>query len=372
MKIKTRFFLFLLLSLLVLNCCLSCAGKEDFILWGTDENGKQISDSGMTAGMFSYFLSQHKGEYFAVLSFNDSSITSDTPEIWQKTAPDGSTYEEKFFEDTLNEAKNLVTANTILYSMPSADDPDKKYSLPEDYLDYIDSLIQQNAINSYGSVMDFESYLLNFGTTLEDYTKLYIMTANIDLLKEALFNDETGSMKISDEDKKQYYADNYYSVKHIFINSSYDEKIDGTRAPVSSAEASNRKKTADEIYNYIKSGNSFESASENFKQSYVTVYEGISSMDINSETANAPELGEALKQMQIGEVKEVESDYGIHVIQRVETDPETYNSNESVLSSINSTLINERYEELIQKYSDLVKTDETAIGEYSIASAVLP
>jgi len=175
-------------AILVLSMlfCSGCAGKtKDLALYGTGPDGKVLSH--MTPGMFSYFLSQQKSTYFTVLSFNDSSITSDSPEIWSRPAPDGGTYGEKFFEDVLNEAKTLVTANTMLYSLPSADEKKDHYELPEDYLDYVDSLIVQNAIDKYGSVMAFEDYLLNFGTTLEDYTNLYIMTANVDLLKEEYY-----------------------------------------------------------------------------------------------------------------------------------------------------------------------------------------
>lgn len=349
-----------------------CSGKTDYALYAVNEDGKITANAGMTEGMFSYFLSQHKGQYYAVLRYNDSSISSDSPEIWTKTAPDGETYEKKFFDDTVDEAKALCAANAILYSMPSAENPKKNYSLPEDYIDYVDALVRQNAINSYGSVMAFESYLKNYGATLEDYTDLYIMTANIDLLKEALFNDETGSMRISEEDKKQYYAENYYSVKHIFVNSSYDEKIDGTRSPLSHAESQKRIAAAEEIYKFINDGGSFEQAKQSFTQSYVTVYDGVSAMDISSETPNAPELGEALKNMELGELRKVDSEYGIHIIQRVETAAENYNANETVASSINSRLSNLRYEELIKQYTDNININYDIVGNYTISAAVLP
>lgn len=349
-----------------------CSGKTDYALYAVNEDGKITANAGMTEGMFSYFLSQHKGQYYAVLRYNDSSISSDSPEIWAKTAPDGETYEKKFFDDTVDEAKALCAANAILYSMPSAENPKKNYSLPEDYIDYVDALVRQNAINSYGSVMAFESYLKNYGATLEDYTDLYIMTANIDLLKEALFNDETGSMRISEEDKKQYYAENYYSVKHIFVNSSYDEKIDGTRSPLSHAESQKRIAAAEEIYKFINDGGSFEQAKQSFTQSYVTVYDGVSAMDISSETPNAPELGEALKNMELGELRKVDSEYGIHIIQRVETVAENYNANETVASSINSRLSNLRYEELIKQYTDNININYDIVGNYTISAAVLP
>lgn len=360
-------------AILVLSMlfCSGCAGKtKDLALYGTGPDGKVLSH--MTPGMFSYFLSQQKSTYFTVLSFNDSSITSDSPEIWSRPAPDGGTYGEKFFEDVLNEAKTLVTANTMLYSLPSADEKKDHYELPEDYLDYVDSLIVQNAIDKYGSVMAFEDYLLNFGTTLEDYTNLYIMTANVDLLKEALFADGTGAYQISDEEKKQYYSNNYYSVRHIFVNTAYDEKMDGTRAPLSPAESAKRTEKATEIYNFILGGGTFEQAAEQFTESYVAVYKGEASMDINSSTTNAPELGDALKKMSVGEVRTVNSNYGIHIIQRTKTDPEAYDDNESVLKAIRNAIVNKLYPEIVAANEDVVTVNEDVVGNYSLATAVLP
>ena len=360
-------------TLLAASCLfsVSCGQKRsELALYGVGPDGDVMA--GMTEGMFSYFLSQQKSQYYTVLRFNDNTITSDSPEIWNRKAPSGKTFGEEFFEDALDEAETLMTANTMLYSMPSADSKKKHYELPEDYLDYIDSLVAQNAIEKYGSVMAFEDYLLNFGATLEDYTNLYIMTANADLLKEALFADGTGAYQITEEEKKQYFANNYYSVRHIFINTSYDEKIDGTKAPASPAETQKRTEKASEILAFIRGGGTYEEAEKEFTQSYVTVYAGVSSMDINSSTANAPELGEALKTMSVGEVREVTSKYGIHIIQRVKTDPEAFDDNESVYVGIRNAIINKLYPEIVDANRDFVTVNRDVVEKYSLATAVLP
>lgn len=348
----------------------SCSDKRDsYAIYGISPDGKIAA--GMTEGMFSYFLSQQKVTYYTVLRFNDPTITADSPEIWEKTSPEGVAYGERFYEDVIKEARELITANTILYSMPS---PDGKgnYTLPEEYTDYVNSLVTKNAIEKYGSVMAFENYLLNFGATLEDYTNLYIMTANVDLLKEAMFDDNTGLYRISEEEKKKYYEDNYYSVRHIFINTAYDEKIDGTRAPLTEAEAAKRKDISGQILSFIKSGATFEEAAESFTQKFVTVYPGAAQMDITSSTANAPELGEALKTMSIGEVRAVNSAYGVHILERVPTDPDTYDDDKETLEAIRSAIANKLYPEIIEANSDIVTVNQDITGKYSLADAIMP
>lgn len=349
----------------------SCSNKkENAAIYGLDKDAKLKAY--MTEGMFSYFLSEQKNKYFAVLCYNDPTITRDTPDIWERKAPDGVSFGEKLYQDVIEEAKNIVAANTILYSLQSPDDSSKSYELPEDYLDYVSALVKNNAIEKYGSVMDFESYLLNFGTTLEDYTNLYIMTANTDLLKDAMFSDTVGIYKISDAEIKKYYADNYYSVKHIFINTVYDEKIDGTRAPLTEAETQRREEVAQNIFSYINAGGSYEAASSEFTQSFVTVYPSTSQMDISSSTANAPELGEALKKMSVGETRSVKSSFGYHIIQRVETNPEEYNKDEKAVNSIRSAIANKIYPEIIDANKDLVYINDDILSKYSMATAILP
>ena len=357
-----------LLSGLLLFCSCSSA-KESYALYGQYPNGKIRAY--MTEGMFRYFLSQQKASYLQVISYNDETVTGDSEEIWQRISPQGKTYEETFFDETIKDATELVAANYLLYSFSSTSDPNKEYTLPEDYLDYVDSLIAENAVQKYGSLSAFEDYLLNFGATLRDYTELYIMTANVDLLKDALFSDG-GMAQITDEQIKNYYTEHYYSVRHIFVNTSYDEKIDGTRAPLSNAEETKREETAEKIYSFIAAGGSFEEAAETFTESYVTAYPNVNQTDISAKTANAPELGEALKEMEIGEVRSVRSAYGIHIIKRVATDPENYNQDATTVQNITAALKNERYPEIIAVYTPKIVVNEDIVGKYSMASAQLP
>lgn len=370
MKCRKKLSRLLCLSLsgvLLLGSCAS--SSSDYVLYGRYPNGKIRAY--MTDGMFRYFLAQQKATYLQVLMYNDPSITGDSPEVWEALSSDGRTYEEVFIEDAVSEATELVAANYLLYSFTSTSDPNKEYTLPEDYLDYVDALIAQNAVENYGSLDDFEDYLLNFGASLRDYTDLYLMTANVDLLKDAVFA-EGGLAPISDEQIKAYYAENYYSVKHVFINTSYDEKIDGTKAPLSDAERKKRTETAERILAFVNSGGAFDEIGKNFPEAYVTAYGGVNTMDITAKTANAPELGEALKTMAVDEVRSVASQYGIHILKRVATDPESYDQDESTVSAVTASLKNALYPEIIALYASQISVDEEKLSEYSLASAQLP
>ena len=365
----------------VLLCC-SCTKTEDYtaygsdaknkVFYGTDNSGKLVDGSVMTEGMFGYFLSEQKSAFLMTLMYNDTSLSGDSAELWQRKAPDGKTYEEKFFAEVVKSAKELVAANTMLYMMPDAADPNKGYALPQDYVEYVKSLVLNNAVQKHGSVMDFEAYLANFGATVEDYTALYLMTANVDLLKEALFNNQSGSVVFSDDEIRNYYANNYYCAKHIYVNTASDTKIDGTLAPLSPAETAKREGVAAEIEEFMKNGGTVEAAKEIFTQPYVQVYESTAEMDINSSTANAPELGETLGKLEIGETGTAKSAYGIHIIKRVRTEPENFDKNQNTVSSIYSALSNLTYMQILEKQTERVATDSEVLSSFSITEAVLP
>lgn len=344
--------------------CFSCTEKTDnHVLCGYNSDGKHMKETCMTEGMYSFYISQKKSEFLPVLVLNYKDFSGDYDELWGLTAPDGKTFEEHFSDIILDDAKKIVAANVILY----------ENFLPQDeYLDYMSSSVENYAIEKYSSVMNFEKYLSAFGASYDDYEKLYLLTWNKETLKESLFGDNVGIMQIPNEQIKKYYTDNYYTVEHIFITTAYQEKIDGTRAPISEAEEARRKETANEIFALVKGGASLSEIEKAYPNDYVVVYPNSSAMDSTAETANAPELGEALKQMEIGEVRSVNSTYGVHILKRIETIPENYNKNENIVETIRTKLEEEYFEELLTTYAEEIAVNEELTALHTIAAAPLP
>lgn len=342
----------------------SCTKKaENHALCGYDTKDKHFDVSCMTEGMYSFFLSQKKSEILPVLVLNYSDFSGEYDELWGLTAPDGKTYEEHFSESILEDAKKIVAANIILY---------ENFEPQQAYLDYITQTVENYAIETYGSVMSFEKYLSTFGATYDDYEKLYLLTWNKESLQEALFGKEAGAMQIPDSSIKQYYAEKYYTVEHIFITTAYQEKIDGTRAPISEAETARRTAVAEEIFEAVKAGASLTDIGNQFTNDYVVVYPNSSAMDSTGETSSAPELGEALKQMEIGEVRSVKSSHGVHIIKRIETNPENYNKSANVVEAIRTKLAEAAFEDLLTGYAQKVVVNEDIVSLHTIASAPMP
>jgi parvulin-like peptidyl-prolyl isomerase len=119
-------------------------------------------------------------------------------------------------------------------------------------------------------------------------------------------------------------------------------------------------------------GGSFSEAAEIYTEDYVTVYENAAEMDINSTTTNAPELGETLKKLEIGQVGVAKSSYGTHIIKRVSLNPENFDKNEKTVSTIYAALVNQKYLDLLEEQTGRVCVSEEILSAFSLTEAVLP
>lgn len=352
------------LSAMFLTLCMiflcSCSQSRDYCIYAQDKNGK--ATVGMTEGMYNFFFSQKKTEYLTVLKYNDNTITEDSPEIWDRVGDNGKTYGETFEDQILEDAKYTVAASHILYDV-------YEYKLPDAYTDYVNKLILNNAVTGYGSKDEFSAYLSNFGTSYKEYCDLYYMTANVDLLKELLYNKDSGAVKFTDEEKRSFFAENFYTVNHIYINTTYDAKADGTKYAVTEEQKAQREGTANEIFARLKAGESFEDIKNEYKDNaFVSVYTDKTFVNKNGSTALS-QLGDTIKTMTPGEMKMCNTAVGTHILLRLETLPDDYNTDENLDSSIISGLANEDFKKLIEKYKDEIKVNSDFTNGLNIANA---
>ncbi len=353
----------------------------DYALYGKDADGKVMTNALMSEGMFSLFVSQQKQTYIMVLASNYGYGANDNlDDLWDIKSSDGKTYNEHFNQEIIKDAKELVVANVMLYEkfMPepklrqlldaivstyfSNTDADVKNF--DDYLKFIDSVATQNAIANYGSMINFEKYLEQFGATYEDYVRLETMKINKDLIKEAV-----SIIDFDEADKKQYYADNYYTVEHILVNTTAKSKIDGTSAPITEDEKAQREAIANEILEKVKNGASLSQIESEYNFDYIIVYPTPATMNSNGESSAAPELGNALKQLEVGESASVATASELHIIRRVETDPEKYNSDTTTLNQIKEILVDKAVNEYFDSYSDQVVVNDEVVARHPLKSS---
>lgn len=357
-----RFLCVFLCLLLCLPLC-SCK-KEDYVIYMESEDGRY--KTGMTQGMFSYFLSQKKSYYLTVLMYNDETIQGDTPELWQRAALGdenlGKTLGEQFFSQIIEEAKLCVAATYVLEHIC-------KYEIPTELSEYLEQNVLSNAQESYGSKQAFSEHLVNFGTTYDEYVDLYKMTINIDLLTELLYGLDIGAGKVAEEDLMDYFEQNYAAVREIYVNTAYTQKADGTLAPLSESEAAAAASVAAEINSRIELGEHFDDLIEEYKDNkYVTAY---SDKIYFQKDGAATQTTLAAVNMTIGQVKCVEDDFGFHIVKKEKTDRADYKNSQDILSSINAAVASSYVQTTLEKEAEAAKTDEDKMAQFDISKAVL-
>lgn len=360
------------------GCKKERTSNPDYALYGKDAEGKVMTNALMSEGMFSLFVSQQKQTYMMVLASNYGYGANDNlDDLWDIKASDGKTYNEHFNQEIIKDAKELVAANVMLYEkfipqpelhqlldaivIANFSNTDANVNSFGDYLEFIDSVATQNAVTNYGSMINFEKYLEQFGATYEDYVRLETMKMNKDLIRAIIDFDEA--------DKKQYYADNYYTVEHILINTTAKSKIDGTSAPITEEEKAQREAIANEILEKVKNGASLSQIESEYNFDYIIVYHTPAAMNSNGESAAAPELGNALKQLEVGQSASVATASELHIIRRIETDPEKYNSDPAILNQIKEILVDKAVNEYFDSYSGRVVVNDEVVARHPLNSS---
>ena len=161
--------------------------------------------------------------------------------------------------------------------------------------------------------------------------------------------DQLDTTEATDDEKKQYFKDNYLRAKHVLI-STVDEN---TGAPLSDEELAKAKTTADEVLEKAKNGENFDAL--------ITQYNKDPGMSANpdgyvfTDGTMVAEFEDTTKSLQPGEIALCETSYGYHIIQRLALDetPELfdkfYNDN---LTSIENALSNAKYDEALEKKAE--------------------
>ncbi len=157
--------------------------------------------------------------------------------------------------------------------------------------------------------------------------------------------DQLDTAEATDDEKKQYFKDNYLRAKHVLI-STVDQN---TGAPLSDEEAAKAKTTADEVLAKAKNGENFDAL--------INEYNTDPGMSTNPDGyvfthgTMVSEFEDMTKSLQPGEIGMCETTYGYHIIQRLALDetPELfdkfYNDN---LTSIENTIQNKKYDEALE------------------------
>ncbi len=349
---------FLALSILLTSVMLFSCGDTENVLYYDDKDGNIAS--AMNENMFSYHLSENKTMYLYSMGFD-----TDSEQFWGiSTEEGGKTIGEIATEMVLASGKNIVASDYLYEILKSTTGEEGKKQFADADLQIekqLDALISE-LTSSNGGKANLEAYLSGFGVDLKNLREYYKMYYRMNALR--------GSVSATEEEMKTYFSENYSVVKHILVNTSFRIRDDGSRVSLTEEEKAEKKALAENIMLALSNGENFEELWERYKESDAAGAEKYSEgYFVCEDSAFTPEFEKAALDMQVGEIKAVNSSYGIHIMKKYPTIPEKYNLYSDVREDIETAVEDLLFAQMIGRDSALVKVNEEALAKFSIVSA---
>lgn len=218
--------------------------------------------------------------------------------------------------------------------------------------------VRASFAKSNGGYKAFEKYLKENGSSIETIDKIFISSIYVQKVEEKV-TEELAKKEPTDKELEKYYNDNYYCAKHILVNK-----------PVEGAEVVEGEKQGEELANELleraKGGEDFNAMITTYSQdpgasSYPDGY-------VFTDGDMLPPFESKVKELKPGEFGICESDYGYHVILRLEL-PAFADQKATVSSGYSTIRMEKRIEELIKEHKIKIKVDQNEIN--SITSGML-
>ncbi|PKM63310.1 MAG: hypothetical protein CVU97_01020 [Firmicutes bacterium HGW-Firmicutes-21] len=368
---KMSKMLCLIISAVLLLTFSACAKAQPVLL----------SYEGMTfsSAQYAFALAERKGQIVdSYYDYTGKDVSSDLT-FWQ-TMSDGKPYSEVAENGALEFCKLIIITDYFcnLYKLEIID---------ETVIKDLDKLME-DIINDFGGEDLLSIELAKYGITIKELRHYYESYERIKLLKDYWYG-EKGDMKIPESKVKASFLENYYKVDvmfYSFFDSSnqfkmdkeiteeeareyFDEKyvkvqhilystVDRSGNALSDEEVALAKQKATEAYNAIIAGEaSFEDKKADNEDSgteYVFTY-----------GAMVDEFEEASFEMAVGDIRLVETEFGFHIINKLEIDDKDF---EGKLAEVNKAISKDRmtavaeamYQKLLSGKAEFVKSEDDA------------
>ena len=413
----------LVLAVLAL-CLVGCSGGGN--------KAMKLEGESLSVNMIQLFLSRMKGTLASSYAYGESALADS---FWDTVvSADGTTYNDLYTSEVIQDAKTYLAA---LYAFEEEGLELPKATIDE-IDEEIDRMIEDDAD---GSKNTFNSMLKAYGVNHKMLREAYIMEAKIAMLNDHLFSSLDNSLieeyyqnnyvrfkqvfiytydlvYYTDENGDEIYYDNTDSKRISYDKSAavkkdpdgktvkdsngdvvyvtedghiaYD-KQNGSRSPVLDENGYQQKReyTKAEL---IEASDRAQLILEECEEKNYTLFdrlvddygedEGMVQYPngyymTESSEYDVKEVLQSVFEMKPGEVKRIDSDYGIHIVMKYELDEGAYDNKENADFFVNNTtgkyvfeqeLKNELLAKYLEKYMNMIVIDEKALEGVDIKS----
>ena len=320
-----------------------------------------LGNATVTDHMYEYWVCSYK----AVL-FSQYSDASDTDEFWDMTL--GDTTAEAFFYDLIFSyiESNLVSMYLFDEFALEIKDEDR-----ETAKSIIDDLKESYA---GGNANDFNRLLANYGVNADLLYEIYLEELKSTYVYNHVF--ESGILTVGDEEKEEYLEDNYVRIRQIFINnkydsdlSDYDENGDFKMVPLDDEVQAAKDAKVKAVTEALDAGEDFDTVYEQYSEE--TAYPNGYYLSLTLEGLPRELINRAFA-LDVGETDSFETEYGTHFIMRLEMNEKAYedDANADFFKDFKERVYEYVFDNYVRSYYDRIVTDDEAIANYSVRSAL--
>ena len=194
--------------------------------------------------------------------------------------------------------------------------------------------IRAGYASSGGGLDTYKKFLKDNGSGIDFLDKLFLASSYQTKIYEKV-NAEFEGKDATDEELKKYYDESYLCAKHILINKEAAEE--GEKAGEKFAKELLDKAKSGEDFDAMMAEHSKDPGSESAPEGYVF-----------TDGEMVPEFENTVKEIKPGEIGFCESDYGYHIIKRLDL-PAFEDNKEAVSSTYSSKRVQNRIDALYEE-----------------------
>lgn len=334
----------------------ACSQNEPYVM--------SYKEYGITEKQYVYWMSYYKTTFLnSFIEYGLVDKSAYTEDFWQN-APDGG---QTFYEMTVARAegymKTLVVCMYLYdeYKLGESEDAREQLEVA------VDKCIAED-ISSSGSRGKLNGALGEYKLNISDLEKIYEIELKKTMVEEYLYG-ESGTDKVTDEEREDYYEKTYVRVKHVLVNTvdKYFLNDDGERVvdpstgyykteKLTDAEKAEKTALASDIYQKASNGDNFEKLIEEYNEDEGMTYY-TDGYFLTSESSYEKAFLEASLQMKEGEVRRVESAYGVHIIKKYPLEERAYEKelNKNFFTDMESEVLSLKKEAMYAKHEITVQ-----------------
>lgn len=365
-KIITKTICAVLITVM-LTSCVSCAKIKKMF----GDYAMQIGSVTMEEETFAYYMSCYRPYW--IYSFGED----DTEEFWNSES-NGVTVADYLQDVTMTAIKSKLVAEYLFdeYHLTLTDAKKKEAQ------SMIDGLLL-----GIGGEEEFEKdeLMKELGLTVDDMYDIFLANAKAEAVQDYLYG-ETGKEIVTAEDRNAYYNENYCRYKQIYIMDvdfvrdengkiKFDKDGYAVTEPISDERWDEKFSLAQSLLERAENGEDFDDLliehTEELsfdKYPYGHYFNKLTTSQDNY----FPDILNAVTDMEIGEYRLIKSDYGLHLISRIELDGEGYEHTENTDDFVNfdELVEEEKYKNKLMSYYDKIAVNDKVVSKYPIDEVI--